>query len=36
MVFHLRREETLDGEQLRAMLEESPARAAQAILMAAK
>lgn len=36
MAFHLRRAEVLDGEQLRAMLDESPARAAQAILMAAK
>ena len=35
MSFQLRREEVLDGEQLRAMLEESPARAAQAILLAA-
>ncbi|WP_445179797.1 tetratricopeptide repeat protein [Pseudomonas sp. McL0111] len=33
--FRLRRQEVLDGEQLRAMLEESPARAAQAILLAA-
>lgn len=33
--FRLRREEVLDGDQLRAMLEESPARAAQSILMAA-
>lgn len=33
--FRLRREEVLDGERLTAMLEESPARAAQAILMAA-
>ncbi|MFJ2713644.1 tetratricopeptide repeat protein [Pseudomonas sp. NPDC087346] len=33
--FRLRREEVLDGDQLRAMLEESPARAAQAILLAA-
>ncbi len=33
--FRLRREEILDGERLTAMLEESPARAAQAILMAA-
>ncbi|MGZ0705728.1 tetratricopeptide repeat protein [Pseudomonas piscis] len=35
MAFQLRREERLDGEQLGAMLEESPARAAQAILLAA-
>ncbi|MHA3734766.1 tetratricopeptide repeat protein [Pseudomonas sp. Eth.TT006] len=35
MSFQLRREEVLDGEQLSAMLEESPARAAQAILLAA-
>jgi TPR repeat protein len=34
--FRLRREEMLDGERLRAMLEESPARAAQAILIAAR
>lgn len=33
--FRLRREEVLDGDQLKAMLEESPARAAQAILLAA-
>jgi len=33
--FRLRREEVLDGERLTAMLEESPARAAQAILLAA-
>ncbi|VVN79205.1 hypothetical protein PS691_00951 [Pseudomonas fluorescens] len=32
----LRREEVLDGDRLKAMLEESPARAAQAILLAAK
>jgi TPR repeat protein len=32
----LRREEVLDGEQLSAMLQENPARAAQAILLAAK
>ena len=36
MSFHLRREEILDGDRLKVMLEESPARAAQAILMAAK
>ncbi|AWY42740.1 sel1 repeat family protein [Pseudomonas putida] len=36
MSFLLRREEVLDGERLKAMLEESPARAAQAILMAAR
>jgi TPR repeat protein len=36
MTFHLRREEVLDGDRLKAMLEESPARAAQAILIAAK
>ena len=35
MSFQLRREEVLDGAQLNAMLEESPARAAQAILLAA-
>ena len=35
MSFQLRREEVLDGDQLKAMLEESPARAAQAILIAA-
>lgn len=35
MSFQLRREETLDGTQLNAMLGESPARAAQAILLAA-
>ncbi|MFJ2487433.1 tetratricopeptide repeat protein [Pseudomonas sp. NPDC087639] len=35
MSFHLRREEVLNVEQLSAMLEESPARAAQAILLAA-
>ncbi len=35
MSFQLRREEILSGEQLTAMLEESPARAAQAILLAA-
>lgn len=34
--FRLRREETLDGERLRSMLDESPARAAQAILIAAR
>lgn len=33
--FRLRREEVLDGDQLKAMLEQSPARAAQAILLAA-
>jgi TPR repeat protein len=33
--FRLRREEALDGDRLKAMLDESPARAAQAILMAA-
>ena len=33
--FRLRREEMLDSERLRAMLDESPARAAQAILIAA-
>lgn len=36
MSYQLRREEVLDGEQLKAMLEESPARAAQAILIAAR
>jgi len=35
MSYLLRREEELDGTQLGAMLEESPARAAQAILLAA-
>ena len=35
MSFLLRREEILSGEQLSAMLDESPARAAQAILLAA-
>lgn len=35
MSFRLRREEVLGGDQLKAMLEESPARAAQAILLAA-
>lgn len=35
MSFHLRREEVLDAAGLAAMLEESPARAAQAILLAA-
>jgi TPR repeat protein len=35
MSFLLRREEVLSGEQLSAMLTESPARAAQAILLAA-
>jgi len=34
--FHLRREEVLDGERLKSMLDESPARAAQAILIAAR
>lgn len=36
MSFRLRREEVLSGEQLSAMLGESPARAAQAIVLAAK
>lgn len=36
MTWKLRREEVLDGEQLRMMLSENPARAAQAILVAAK
>ncbi|HEF4758806.1 TPA: sel1 repeat family protein [Pseudomonas putida] len=36
MSFQLRREEVLDGERLKSMLDESPARAAQAILMAAR
>jgi TPR repeat protein len=36
MSYQLRREEVLDGDSLKAMLEESPARAAQAILMAAR
>ena len=35
MTFQIRREEILSGEQLSAMLTESPARAAQAILLAA-
>jgi TPR repeat protein len=35
MSYQLRREEVLDGDRLKAMLEESPARAAQAILLAA-
>ncbi|WP_248804754.1 tetratricopeptide repeat protein [Pseudomonas sp. MWU13-2100] len=35
MGFHLRREEVLDGDALKAMLEENPARAAQAVLLAA-
>ena len=36
MSYQLRREEVLSGEQLKSMLDESPARAAQAILMAAR
>ncbi|MHC8316233.1 tetratricopeptide repeat protein [Pseudomonas sp. LB3P31] len=36
MTFQLRREEVLDGDRLKAMLDESPARAAQAILIAAR
>jgi len=36
MSYQLRREEVLDGDSLKAMLEESPARAAQAILIAAR
>jgi len=36
MSFQLRREEVLDGDRLKAMLEDSPARAAQAILIAAR
>jgi len=36
MSYQLRREEILDGDRLKAMLEESPARAAQAILLAAR
>ncbi|KQV15027.1 hypothetical protein ASC74_04845 [Pseudomonas sp. Root329] len=36
MSYQLRREEILDGDQLKAMLIESPARAAQAILIAAR
>ncbi|KJZ65121.1 tetratricopeptide repeat protein [Pseudomonas fluorescens] len=36
MSFQLRREEILDGDSLKAMLDESPARAAQAILIAAR
>src|SRR5471030_2380039 len=35
MSYQLRREEVLDGDRLNAILEESPARAAQAILIAA-
>jgi TPR repeat protein len=34
--FRLRRKEVLDGDALKSMLEESPSRAAQAILMAAR
>jgi uncharacterized protein len=36
MSYQLRREEVLDGDRLKAMLDESPARAAQAILIAAR
>lgn len=36
MTWNLRREEVLDGNQLRAMLEDSPASAARAILIAAQ
>ena len=36
MSYQLRREEVLDGDQLKAMLNESPSRAAQAILIAAR
>jgi uncharacterized protein len=36
MSYQLRREEVLDGDRLKAMLEESPARAAQAILIGAR
>lgn len=36
MTYQLRREEVLDGDSLKAMLAESPARAAQAILIAAR
>jgi TPR repeat protein len=36
MSYQLRREEVLDGDALKAMLAESPARAAQAILIAAR
>ncbi|WP_285351816.1 tetratricopeptide repeat protein [Pseudomonas sp. ME-P-057] len=36
MSWNLRREEVLDGDQLRAMLEDSPASAARAILIAAQ
>jgi hypothetical protein len=36
MSFQLRREEVLDGDRLKAMLDESPARAAQAVLIAAR
>ncbi|WPN47919.1 tetratricopeptide repeat protein [Pseudomonas sp. P8_241] len=34
--FRLRREEVLDGERFKSMLDESPARAAQAVLIAAR
>ncbi|MHC8383691.1 tetratricopeptide repeat protein [Pseudomonas sp. LB3P14] len=36
MSYQLRREEVLDGERLKSMLDESPARAAQAILIVAR
>ncbi|QAY89919.1 tetratricopeptide repeat protein [Pseudomonas sp. ACM7] len=36
MSYRLRREEVLDGDRLKSMLDESPARAAQAILIAAR
>jgi TPR repeat protein len=36
MTFQLRREEVLDGDALKSMLDESPARTAQAILMASR
>ncbi|WP_415773221.1 tetratricopeptide repeat protein [Pseudomonas sp. LB3P38] len=36
MSYQLRREEILDGDRLKSMLDESPARAAQAILIAAR
>ena len=36
MSFQLRRQEVLDGDRLKAMLDESPARAAQAIVAAAR
>ena len=36
MTYQLRREEVLNGDSLKAMLAQSPARAAQAILIAAR